>query len=631
MTSQARPQPAPQSASRRAPRPAASPDSPPAARPLLTVEDLSVAFDGHEVVRDVSFSLRPGECLGIVGESGSGKSVTARSLLGLNGPSAQVAATTLDVGADVLTASEQELRALRGRRIGYVLQDALVSLDPLRKVGTEIAEPLRVHGTPRAERPQRVQELLASVSVPEPELRARQLPSELSGGLRQRALIAAALALDPEVLIADEPTTALDVTVQAQILELLEQSLAEGRALILISHDLSVVERLADHVLVMHHGRVVEEGPTSQVLTAPQDAYTRRLLAAIPSADSRGKRLSDLPPAPVALGARAHRAADGPSSGTPTADGADDRASTDRAGIADGVEARRVARRPLLAAEGLGKSYRGPDGRTRAVVEDVSFELRAGETLGIVGESGSGKSTTAWMALALTEPTTGAVTLDGEPWTAIPERRRRARRRRIAVVQQDPLSSFDPRWTVGRTIADALPPARSGEDGGGGDGGRRGSGRGRLGAGSGRRAAEPEERSERVAALLRAVGLDPALAARHPLTLSGGQRQRAAIARALATDPEVLVLDEPVSALDVSVQAQVLDLLADLQQALGTAYLFISHDLGVIHHVSDRVLVMQHGRIVESGTADEVLHTPRHPYTRQLVAALPHPELEETA
>jgi peptide/nickel transport system ATP-binding protein len=338
MTSQTRPQPAPQSASRRAPQPAASPDSPPAARPLLTVEDLSVAFDGHEVVRDVSFSLRPGECLGIVGESGSGKSVTARSLLGLNGPSAQVAATTLDVGADVLTASEQELRALRGRRIGYVLQDALVSLDPLRKVGTEIAEPLRVHGTPRAERPQRVQELLASVSVPEPELRARQLPSELSGGLRQRALIAAALALDPEVLIADEPTTALDVTVQAQILELLEQSLAEGRALILISHDLSVVERLADHVLVMHHGRVVEEGPTSQVLTAPQDAYTRRLLAAIPSADSRGKRLSDLPPAPVALGARAHRAADGPSSGTPTADGADDRASTDRAGIADGVE-----------------------------------------------------------------------------------------------------------------------------------------------------------------------------------------------------------------------------------------------------------------------------------------------------
>ncbi len=546
------------------------------AQPLITVQDLSVAFDGHEVVHDVSFSLRPGTCLGIVGESGSGKSVTARALLGLNGPSAQVTATALDVGTDVLSASEEQLRTLRGRRIGYVLQDALVSLDPLRKVGTEIAEPLRVHRVPRTERPQRVQDLLTSVSVPEPELRARQLPSELSGGLRQRALIAAALALDPEVLIADEPTTALDVTVQAQILELLEQNLAAGRALILISHDLSVVERLADHVLVMHHGRVVEEGPTSQVLTAPQDPYTRRLLAAIPSADSRGRRLSDLPPAPVTPGTRADAPAERP-----------------------------AALGPLLAAEDLGKSYRGPDGRTRAVVDGVSFELRAGETLGIVGESGSGKSTTAWMALALTEPTTGAVTLDGEPWTGIPERRRRARRRRIAVVQQDPLSSFDPRWTVGRTIADALPTAR--------------------------RRATGTERSERVAELLRAVGLDPSFAGRHPLTLSGGQRQRAAIARALATDPEVLVLDEPVSALDVSVQAQVLDLLDDLQQALGTAYLFISHDLGVIHHVSDRVLVMQHGRIVESGTADEVLRTPRHPYTRQLVAALPHPELEEIA
>ena len=546
------------------------------AQPLITVQDLSVAFDGHEVVHDVSFSLRPGTCLGIVGESGSGKSVTARALLGLNGPSAQVTATALDVGTDVLSASEEQLCTLRGRRIGYVLQDALVSLDPLRKVGTEIAEPLRVHGVPRTERPQRVQDLLTSVSVPEPALRARQLPSELSGGLRQRALIAAALALDPEVLIADEPTTALDVTVQAQILELLEQNLATGRSLILISHDLSVVERLADHVLVMHHGRVVEEGPTSQVLTAPQDPYTRRLLAAIPSADSRGRRLSDLPPAPVTLGTRADASAERP-----------------------------AALGPLLAAEDLGKSYRGPDGRPRAVVDGVSFELRAGETLGIVGESGSGKSTTAWMALALTEPTTGAVTLDGEPWTGIPERRRRARRRRIAVVQQDPLSSFDPRWTVGRTIADALPTAR--------------------------RRATGTERSERVAELLRAVGLDPSFAGRHPLTLSGGQRQRAAIARALATDPEVLVLDEPVSALDVSVQAQVLDLLDDLQQALGTAYLFISHDLGVIHHVSDRVLVMQHGRIVESGTADEVLRTPRHPYTRQLVAALPHPELEEIA
>jgi len=547
---------------------------------LITVEDLSVAFDGHEVVHDVSFSLRPGTCLGIVGESGSGKSVTARALLGLNGPGAQVTASTLDAGVDVLTATEQQLRALRGRRIGYVLQDALVSLDPLRKVGTEIAEPLRVHGVPRGQRPQRVQDLLTSVSVPEPALRARQLPSELSGGLRQRALIAAALALDPAVLIADEPTTALDVTVQAQILDLLEQNLAAGRAVILISHDLAVVERLADHVLVMHHGRVVEEGPTSQVLTAPQDPYTRRLLAAIPSAASRGGRLSDLPPAPIALSSHARGAA--PAGTTPEDTTHDEPALPAEAEATTArIVPRRATQGPVLEAEGLGKSYRGPDGRTRAVVQDVSFALHAGETLGIVGESGSGKSTTAWMALALTEPTTGQVTLDGKPWTGIPERHRRARRRRIAVVQQDPLSSFDPRWTVGRTIADALPSAPG--------------------------AAAREDRTERVAELLRAVGLDESFAGRHPLTLSGGQRQRAAIARAIATDPEVLVLDEPVSALDVSVQAQVLDLLADLQQALGTAYLFISHDLGVIHHVSDRVLVMQHGRIVESGTADEVL------------------------
>ena len=609
--------------------------------PLLTVEDLSVAFDGHEVVHDVSFTLRPGECLGIVGESGSGKSVTARSLLGLNGPSAEVTATTLDAGVDVLTASEAELRALRGHRIGYVLQDALVSLDPLRRVGTEIAEPLRAHGVPRRDRPGRVHELLAAASVPEPELRARQLPSELSGGLRQRALIAAALALDPAVLIADEPTTALDVTVQAQVLELLEQSLAAGRALVLISHDLSVVERLADHVLVMHHGRVVEEGPTSQVLTAPQDPYTRRLLAAIPSASSRGQRLSDLPTDPVALRALAAResaSADGPRAaggieGAPRS--ADGPSAADGAAAPGSPSPHRASPRPLLVAEGLGKSYRGPDGRSRAVVEDVSFTLHAGETLGIVGESGSGKSTTAWMALALTEPTTGQVTLDGEPWTAVPERRRRERRRRIAVVQQDPLSSFDPRWTVGRTIADALPSARrAGLDGtrrAGPGGGRRRPAEASAPGGEDPRGRAGADRAERVAALMRAVGLDPALAERHPLTLSGGQRQRAAIARALATDPEVLVLDEPVSALDVSVQAQVLDLLADLQQALGTAYLFISHDLGVIHHVSDRVLVMQHGRIVESGTADEVLRTPRHPCTRQLVAALHHPELEETA
>jgi peptide/nickel transport system ATP-binding protein len=564
---------------------------------LITAQNLSVAFDGNEVVHDVSLALRPGSCLGIVGESGSGKSVTARSLLGLNGERASVRAERLEVaGTDLLRATDAQLRALRGRRLGYVLQDALVSLDPLRRVGAEIAEPLRVHGVPRREREGRVHELLAAAGVPEPELRARQLPSELSGGLRQRALIAAALALDPEVLIADEPTTALDVTVQAQILSLLEANLAAGRAIILISHDLAVVERLADEVLVMKDGRVVEQGPTSQVLTRPADPYTRRLLAAVPSARSRGSRLSDAPPLELsardreALGARRRDAGSS--------------AAADAAGAAGGPNS--SAAGPVLQVESISKRFRGPDGRERTVVDDVSFALAAGETLGIVGESGSGKSTTARIALALAEPSAGRVLLDGEAWSGLRERRRRERRRRISVVPQDPLGSFDPRWDVGRTIADAIPAETGGP-------------------------ARSEARARRVRELLEAVGLTAAHARRHPLSLSGGQRQRVAIARALATSPEILVLDEPVSALDVSIQAQVLDLLGDLQEALGTAHLFISHDLGVVHHVSDRVLVMQAGRVVEQGTADDVFFRPQHDYTRELVAALPHPTLQETA
>jgi peptide/nickel transport system ATP-binding protein len=567
--------------------------------PLITADGLSIAFDDHEVVHDASFSLRAGSCLGIVGESGSGKSVTARSLLGLNGERARVTARALEVcGTDLLDSSPSTLRRLRGDRLGYVLQDALVSLDPLRTVGAEIAEPLRLHAVPRSRRAARVEQLLEAAGVPEPALRARQLPSELSGGLRQRALIAAALALDPEVLIADEPTTALDVTVQAQILSLLEDSLAAGRAIILISHDLAVVERLADHVLVMKDGRVLEQGPAHQVLTRPQDPYTRRLLAAVPSARSRGSRLSDAPP----LDLTAH-------GGPPRAPGRPEERGAEAQPLPEGRPLLEVP--PLLEVRGVSKRYRGPDGRHRTVVEDVSFSLAAGETLGIVGESGSGKSTTASIALGLTEPSAGEVLLDGTAWSGVPERRRRPLRHRISVVHQDPLGSFDPRWDVGRTIADAIPPHEI----------RRAPGR------AGRAAA----RSERVVELLESVGLGAEHARRHPLSLSGGQRQRVSIARALATRPEVLVLDEPVSALDVSIQAQVLDLLADLQRALGTAYLFISHDLGVVHHVSDRVLVMQGGRIVEQGTADAVFFRPDHPYTRELVAALPHPTLQETA
>ncbi|MFJ3385468.1 MULTISPECIES: dipeptide ABC transporter ATP-binding protein [unclassified Curtobacterium] len=556
--------------------------------PVVEVRDLSVAFGDRTVVRDVSFTLEPGRCVAIVGESGSGKSVTARSLLGLNGPTSTTTASTLSLGGrDLRDLSDGAWRKVRGKEAGYVLQDALVSLDPLRKVGSSVADALRVHGVgPRSERERQVLALLDRVGVPSPSLRARQLPSELSGGLRQRALIAAAIALDPAVLIADEPTTALDTTVQAQILALLDELRAGGTGLVLISHDLGVVEQLADEVVVMQHGVVVEQGPVAAVLGDPQHAYTKRLLAAIPSAHAPGARLSDAPRAELAP-----------------------RPASRPVPVAGSV---------VLSVSHVTKRYRGPDRVVRTVVDDVSFELRAGETLGIVGESGSGKSTTAAIALALTPPSSGEVLFEGRPWSALPERARRADRPRIATVSQDPLSSFDPRRTVGELVRSALVGARS----------ARAAGPSRHAGAAGASGAGTD--AARVDSLLQGVGLDPSLAGRHPLTLSGGQRQRVAIARALATDPDVLVLDEAVSALDVSVQAQVLDLLADIRHEYGTAALFISHDLGVIHHVSDRVLVLRDGRVVEEGPADQVFRSPRDPYTRGLLDAVPGVSVHRT-
>jgi peptide/nickel transport system ATP-binding protein len=534
---------------------------------LLDVSGLRIAFGADpaaEVVRGVSFSLTPGRCLAIVGESGSGKSVTARALVGLAGRRARVEAKALSfLGRDLRGHADSDWRRLRGKDIGFVLQDALVSLDQLRPVGCEIAEGPQLHGEAgsRAELQERVVSLLKLVGVPDPAVKARQLPHELSGGQRQRALIAAALALDPKLLIADEPTTALDVTVQAQILALLEETRARGKALILISHDLAVISRMADEVLVMRHGEVVERGAADQIFGDPRHDYTRKLLAAIPSVHSRGARLAPVGSPRISPGAAGPRAA-------------------------QQVD----ANVPLLRAEGLTKRFRGPDGQLTTAVNDVSFELRAGETLGIVGESGSGKSTVARMALALETPDAGQVSVLGRPWTKATEAERRPNRRAISVIYQDPLSSFDPRWTVERIIADALdagePPVRIGE-------------------------------------LLDLVGLPLQFRHRRPLELSGGQRQRVAIARAIAPRPRIIVCDEPVSALDVSIQAQVLDLLGDLKSELGVSYLFISHDLGVVHHLSDRVLVMNQGEVVESGTADDVFLRPQAPYTQRLVAAVP--------
>jgi peptide/nickel transport system ATP-binding protein len=542
----------------------------------LHVDGLSVGFERGGVVRqvvsDVSFDLAHGECVAIVGESGSGKSVTARTLVGLTGHGAVVQARALELdGRDVRTLSARDWRRTRGRRVGFVLQDALVSLDPLRPVGKEIEESLRLHGwRDRGRRRAKVLDLLASVGVPTPALRARQRSGQLSGGLRQRALIASAIALDPEIVIADEPTTALDVTVQEQVLALLDETKSRGVSLILISHDLSVVARLADRILVMRDGRVVESGTARQVLDDPRHEYTKALIAAVPGEHTRGQRLSELSassPVPA-----------------PAAEGEDRRAAPTAA-----------SEEVVLAATGLVKRYATGRTTVQTAVDGVSFTLPRGRTLGIVGESGSGKSTTARLVLGLTAPDEGEVQLLGEAWSSLDEAARRPRRGEISVVYQDPLSSFDPRWTVERIVADALP--------------------------RGTRTAP--ERAARVAELVESVGLGQEVLGRFPLRLSGGQRQRVAIARALATEPSVLVLDEAVSALDVSVQAQVLDLLTDLQDRLGLSYLFISHDLGVIYHMSDDVLVMKDGRVVERGTAADVFERPREDYTRALVSALP--------
>lgn len=531
----------------------------------LIVEGLTISFGTQNVVRDLSFTLEPGKILALVGESGSGKSVTARSLVGLAGAGAQVRARTLSYGGrDLLRLSEHDWRSVRGKEIGFILQDALVSLDPLRPVGTEILEALSTHRWgDRRSRSARVLELLERVGVPEPELRARQRPDQLSGGLRQRALIASALALDPGFVIADEPTTALDATVQAQIIKVLQTIKDCGASLLIISHDLALVGQLADQVLVLNHGDVVEQGPMEQVLRNPRHPYTRSLIDAVPAEHAKGTWLSP---------GRHPATLPKPAADTPI----------------------------LLKASHLGKRYVGPDHQSRQVVNDVSFSLRAGRTLGIVGESGSGKTTVARMALGLLEPDAGEVRFLDQPWAAagalrVAEKDRRSRRRDISVIYQDPLSSFDPRWSVGQILDDALEVA---------------------GLAKG-------DRTRQVTQLLEQVRLPAAIASRRPLQLSGGQRQRVAIARAIASSPKVIVCDEPVSALDVSVQAQVLDLLAELQAELGLAYLFISHDLGVIRHVSDEVLVMRHGKVVESAAVEDVFQRPQHEYTRALLSAVP--------
>lgn len=554
--------------------------------PVLEIRDLVVEFAGRRVVDGVSLRVAAGECVAIVGESGSGKSVTARSVVGLAGDGARVTASELTVaGQPVLSLTGRRLRRLRGGTVGLIAQDALVSLDPLRPVGREIGDTLALHtGLDATARRTRTLELLERVGLPDAELRSRQRPGQLSGGQRQRALIAAGIAADPRLVIADEPTTALDQPVQAGVLRLLGELRDEGTGVLLISHDLSVVRGIADRVLVMTDGTVVEEGTPAEVFARPRHPYTRKLVDAVPAGRPRGTPLSGAGPsaAGVSTGAGERRVGRGMAADEAT------KPTFDAAGFSAATGA--TGGEVLLEASGLSRVFH-VGGRDIVAADDVSFALRAGRTLGLVGESGSGKSTTARLLLGLEHPDAGEVTLLGQPWSPLPEARRRPRRHLVGAVFQDALSSFDPRWTVGAVLADAVTHGRST----------------RLGP----------VRAQ-VTALLDTVGLDAAVAARRPLHLSGGQRQRVSIARALAGEPRVLILDEPVSALDVSVQAQVLDLLDRLQRERDLAYLLITHDLGVALHMSDDIAVLQHGRIVESGPAATVFDDPADPYARLL-------------
>ncbi|MFF4098050.1 dipeptide ABC transporter ATP-binding protein [Streptomyces sp. NPDC001903] len=525
-------------------------------RLLVEVRDLAVDFpvDGpgggpREYVRavdGVSFALEAGGALGIVGESGSGKSTVAAALLGLHrGTGARLGGSVRVGGTDVGAASAAELRALRGGTAAMVFQDPLSSLDPYYAVGDQIAEVYRVHAdvSRRAARARAV-EVLDRVGIPDAVRRARARPHEFSGGMRQRALIAMALACEPRLLIADEPTTALDVTVQAQILELLHGLREErGLALVLVTHDVGVAAQSVDELLVMRDGAAVERGPAGRVLTAPTDPYTRTLLAAVPRLDA---------PRPPRGAAEAATAAV-----------------------------------PVVEAVALRREF-GRGRRKVAAVGGVSLSVRAGETLGIVGESGSGKSTLGRMLVGLLEPGSGEVRHDGRATAGVVPG--------VQMVFQDPASSLNPRRSVGESIADPL-----------------------------RAAGERDEAAirARVGELLVRVGLEAGHHDRYPHEFSGGQRQRVGIARALAPRPRLIVCDEPVSALDVTTQAQVTALLAELQRELGIALVFIAHDLAVVRQVSDRVAVMRGGLVVEEGPVDEVYDRPRHAYTRQLLAAVP--------
>ena len=550
------------------------------AQPLLEIKDLEITFTTSsgpvKGVRSANLEVHPGETVAIVGESGSGKSTTAMAiahLLAKNG--AITGGQILFEGRDITHVSEKEIRVLRGDQVGLVPQDPMSNLNPMWKVGAQIRETLAANGVAKgAEARKRTVQLLEEAGLSDAERRAEQYPHEFSGGMKQRALIAMGLAARPKLLVADEPTSALDVTVQQQILDHLDHLTGElGVAVLLITHDLGLAAERAQHLVVMYKGQVVESGPALQLLQDPQHPYTKRLIAAAPSLASR--RL-------VSAAERAEiREQAQESAASSTADQGD--------------------RDAVIEVQNLTKSFpiRGkvPWRSTPFLaVDDVSFSIRRGTTTAIVGESGSGKSTVAQMVLKLLAPTSGRVLFEGKDVAALHGRELKTLRRRVQPIFQNPYGTLDPMYSIYRTIEEPMRIHGIGD---------------------------PRSREARVRDLLDKVALPAAMMRRYPNELSGGQRQRVAIARALALDPEVVICDEAVSALDVLVQAQVLELLNDLQAELGLSYLFITHDLAVVRQIADHTLVMEKGKVVEQGTTDEVFHSPQQDYTKRLLAAIP--------
>ena len=613
----------------------------PAEAPILEVRDLTVTFPNTKgdvkAVRGVNYEVKPGEFLGIVGESGSGKSVSSMAVMGLLPSNAKVEGSIKYRGRSLLDMGDHEMSKIRGSEIAMVFQDPLSALTPVYTIGEQIAEGLLLHDPElsKAAAHERAIELLRIVGIPGPERRVRAYPHEFSGGMRQRAMIAIAIANDPDLIIADEPTTALDVTIQAQILDVLQKAREiTGAAIVLITHDLGVVAGNADRIAVMYAGRLVETGPVEQVFARPQMPYTTGLLRSVPNLATAGTQrlvpLEGRPPSlsnmidgcpfaprcPIAIdichevepelighglpgvSAACHRAGEIASgeltagSIYPRPEPVEKRAKKEDAGRV--LEVTGLQKHfPLLK----GAVFKRQIGTVRAV-DGIDLEIREGQTLGLVGESGCGKSTTIGEVLEMVAPQKGKVVINGIDVSELSKSKRLAMRKDVQVVFQDPMAAIDPRLPIGEVIAEPLTVHK----------------------------VPAQQRSDKVAEMLELVGLDANMADRYPHEFSGGQRQRVGIARALVTNPKLLVLDEPVSALDVSVQAGVINLLEDLRDTLGLSYLFVAHDLAVVRQIADHVAVMYLGRIVEFGSSEELYEHPQHPYTRALMSAIPVPD-----